>query len=732
MKRKFICCLLAALLILSAVSCGAAPAETAEELTKETATENAEIGTAIAYGLVPETLQVSYSSQITYGEFCALLDNLVVLYDASYMEDWLAVSSAYRDANDLMSRMEGAIVLFYLAECTGLDEIGYTYNIPLEDLISDELDFYANVTFDYPLLPGIYEIYYNETIAESENYSWLCENDYADNAKRFVERYSYINGLTYFDYDENYDLHLGDAFTREAAICAVKRLYETSWYAHYVPADTLASTISDDTIALAESMPTVSTSELPDWKGYTLPDLDSNDYGAGYAYTEEVVALYAAEGFDFVRVPFSFESIFEGEDTSSVCEAVMRNLDELLTWCAQYGIHVCIDLHNMPGFTTDADDSNDSMFFDEEQQRLFVAFWSFMASYFQNVPPQLLSFNLLNEPHGSDKTELDSETYAVVMQLAIDVVHDITPGRVIFVDMLSSSDPVYELADTDTVQSAHLYFLYDETDRWPVEYINGFIHRNNGELTLEGDFSAGTEITFDISQFHAAGALALYADGVEIAVYSLGGESIGVNGCVEIGEPNTDGEWFGYEGCTWMVRLESDAETLLLSQEGEDSWWYRLNSITIDTEDYSVRLVGSNSVVKSEAVPRLAIAADGSVSSDVANTLCSLNDMVEILYGFTQETGTLIMVQELGFDAENDYDVTLAAADDLLAALETYGIPWCSWCGEHGYLFDVRECQSYVKNGETFLREGAEIEDIGDYWMIDVGLRDVFQKYVDP
>lgn len=694
------------------------------------AATNEEVLTAIEYGLVPLELQKDYDVQISYGEFCELLDNLVKLYDDTYMDDWLSVSENYHDADDLMSRMEGALVLFYMAECTNLDEIGYMYNIPLGDLISSDVDFYENVTFDYPLLPDIFEIYYNETIASSENYSWLCENDYGDNATRFVERYSYVNGLTYFDYDEDYNLHLGDVFTREAAICAVKRLYETSWYTYYVDAEMFVCEMNEDAIVLAEKMADVTASELPDWNGYTLMTLDSNDYGAGYAYTEEIIALYADQGFNFVRVPVNFDYFFKNGDTSLVCEAVMRNLDELLEWCAKYNIHVCIDLHDMPGFTTDGDDSNDTMFFDADEQKLFVEFWTFMAEYFRNVPAELLSFNLINEPHGNYEIVLDENTYAAVMRSAIDVIHDVSPDRLIVVDMLNLTEPLYSLVDTDTVQSAHIYFLTADTDSWPTEYINGFVHRNSGELSIAGDFGSGTTLTLDIGGIHMTGDIVIFADGVEIARITLGGDEIGENGCIEIGEPKTDGEWFGYEGKTCTAVLNGDASVFSIVQEGE-SWWYSLNSITISTDTYFVKLMANNSVVSNEEVPHLTIDSNGDVSTDTDDTLCSIQDMVKRLADFSKETGVSVMVQELGFDAEIDYQTTLDAAEDLLSALDEFGIPWCSWNGEHGYLLDVRQVlRSEQMGGDILTRNSAEYESVGRYWIVDKGLQEVFQRHI--
>ena len=213
------------------------PAVTQAPQTLENQTpSDAEIQKAIDLGFVPESLQGDYDLQISYAEFCSILDNFVSVLFPDSLEEWAETSQKYRHAKMLMSRMEGALVLFYSAECCGIDAIGYESNIPLEDLIADDVDFYEGVSWNYPLLPDTYEPYYNETLANSENYSWRCGLDYAESAKLFVEYMSYGNGKTYFDYDERYSLNLGEAFTRGDAIRAVERLYENARFTLYVPA----------------------------------------------------------------------------------------------------------------------------------------------------------------------------------------------------------------------------------------------------------------------------------------------------------------------------------------------------------------------------------------------------------------------------------------------------------------------------------------------------------------
>ncbi len=77
------------------------------------------------------------------------------------------------------------------------------------------------------------------------------------------------------------------------------------------------------------------------------------------------------------------------------------------------------------------------------------------------------------------------------------------------------------LADAQIVQTAHPYFLPDRTRRWPFYYINGFVHRDSGTLSLQGNFRAGTELTFAFDSVHMVSTFSAAADGKTLASMRL-------------------------------------------------------------------------------------------------------------------------------------------------------------------------------------------------------------------
>jgi energy-converting hydrogenase Eha subunit F len=137
--KRMLCLFLSLVMVLGMLSgCGSQP----EQMTEKKMTQvsmiqpapDAEIQKAIDLGFVAEPLQYDYDAQINYAELCGVLDGFVAALFPEKLSDWETVSANYRNADIPMSRMEGALVLLYAAECCGVDAVGYEYNIPLEDL----------------------------------------------------------------------------------------------------------------------------------------------------------------------------------------------------------------------------------------------------------------------------------------------------------------------------------------------------------------------------------------------------------------------------------------------------------------------------------------------------------------------------------------------------------------------------------------------------------------------
>ncbi len=391
----------------------------------------------------------------------------------------------------------------------------------------------------------------------------------------------------------------------------------------------------------------------------------------------------------------------------------------------------------MPGFYTAGDDSAIDLFENGARQQLFTDFWAFFAEYYKDVPVNLLSFDLLNEPHTAD--ELDSALYADVMCPAIEAIRAANPERIIFADVIDfiNGTPVYELVDTGVAQAWHPYILEDDLRNWPDNFINGFVHKDNGTLTLSGEFPAGTTFQFRIAMFHSVGELLLIADGKEVGSFSIGGEAVGENSCQSIGEEGTGGEFRSYDGLTLEAELSASASRVELRLNG-DSWWYMIDAINVETDKQTYSITGSNRWVTSDVVPALTLHDDGTVSAQDEETYLysdreHLLQKFKALAQFREETGIQIMAQEFGFRSTIPQDATLAATEDMLSVMDELSIPWCCWCEDFAPLMDGREIEYLLNRGWNPIdcrREGSVYIPISENWVANEELLKIYHKYM--
>ena len=154
--------------------------------------------------------------------------------------------------------------------------------------------------------------------------------------------------------------------------------------------------LAESTLELAAQLPDAAWNSLPKWNGVTVPNLQEYDHeydGQPQVFIREDMENISQLGFNFVRVPLDTRLFFDLDDPSFVHLEKLVNLDELISWGAEFGTHVCIDVHFSFGFTTDGDSTNDTMWENPEEQEIFLSFWDMLAERYQEIPSNLLSFN---------------------------------------------------------------------------------------------------------------------------------------------------------------------------------------------------------------------------------------------------------------------------------------------------------------------------------------------------
>ncbi len=116
--------------------------------------------------------------------------------------------------------------------------------------------------------------------------------------------------------------------------------------------------------------------------------------------TEADVAFIAANGFNALRVPFHYK--FFSPTPGEYVQDGFNLIDQLLEWCAEYGVYLILDMHCAPGAqnTNDFSDSDGNvagLWIHQSNRDWATAVWWYIADYYADEE-WIAGYDLLNEP----------------------------------------------------------------------------------------------------------------------------------------------------------------------------------------------------------------------------------------------------------------------------------------------------------------------------------------------
>jgi endoglucanase len=219
-------------------------------------------------------------------------------------------------------------------------------------------------------------------------------------------------------------------------------------------------------VALAGE-PDVGPSSIPRWRGFNLQGRfgrPGQPYD-GPAYEESDFAAMAEWGFDFARLPLSYWTWGSRDDWSVVREEPLARIDRAIDLGRQYGIHVNLNFHRIPGYCINGRELEPADLFSgrkAERQRALdaaVLHWRTFAERYKGIPSRRLSFDLVNEPPWVKPYEgYLVERYEEIVRALVAAIRAVDPGRLIFADGLDlGQTPVPDIVDLGLVQSTRGY-----------------------------------------------------------------------------------------------------------------------------------------------------------------------------------------------------------------------------------------------------------------------------------
>lgn len=121
-------------------------------------------------------------------------------------------------------------------------------------------------------------------------------------------------------------------------------------------------------------------------------------------------------GFNYLRLALSYKDFSEDRNGTLVFyQDVLENIDRIVEWCAEYKVHLCLGMHELPGYTFEKRDILENPV--NYQKALLV--WNVISLRYAYVPSNLFSYNLVNEPDCSYFSENSYAGFAKDMISAI-------------------------------------------------------------------------------------------------------------------------------------------------------------------------------------------------------------------------------------------------------------------------------------------------------------------------
>ncbi len=196
------------------------------------------------------------------------------------------------------------------------------------------------------------------------------------------------------------------------------------------------------------------------------------DYRKNYI-TETDIKEISALGFNHIRVPFHY-NLFIPEDSPDAWRTDgFKLLDELINWCAKYGLYVILDMHCAPGGQT-GDNIDDSaknqpdLWRDDSNKQKTINVWRRIAEHYKNNTT-VMGYDLLNEPLPAEFSQYNEELVPLYRKI-VSAIRKVDRKHIIFLEGANWANNFKmfpEPFDSNVVYSFHKY--WDEVDKHNIQ-----------------------------------------------------------------------------------------------------------------------------------------------------------------------------------------------------------------------------------------------------------------------
>ena len=741
MKRSLSILLLAAMLLTLAACGGTESAPQPEEEAEVVAAEpDEEILRAISYGLITEEDWKNTGKTITHKQLCEIITRMVALRNEELVPEWEELAAMALQSDEIVHRDDAILALFEAAIVMGTDrwQGAALYDSWESDLFTGD-DWWEGASRDYDLFPNWEEPY-------PDVHDGNMDYDIFAHAAWHLELvYSPVSMEMPIAPTENFSFGFDQEVSVDEAIRAVTRYAEAfpvilDEDAVYLSLNDIAAydktIITNELLAAPSELPEVTQEKLPgEWQGAGISkgkDLraDVTDYRK---YRESDIIFLAENGFNFTRIFFSLSSLrFPDfpEDARQVNENELKELDQLIAWGIEHGVH--IQISNSYYLDENGDNkTNSALPVNNEEWTLYRDYCTMLARRYAGISSRYLSFDLCNEaqPNGDE----DISQYVAGMEQVVASMREADSERVLLYSYPGNPDMAWveAMAQVGLAIGCHPYYPQNITTGntgagegdyfepcWPMPVLPAWqISTQNAPLILRGEID-GAELSIHVGKSGPNAYLEVFADGILT-------ETLVVPG----GVPDENGEcWYGEEMLT--TRLPEGISEVQIWVRNEDA---HIDTVIVDGNAGRTPIVFSSDEESDPSPMPVLIQEDGSYANE-ENTTVSGEDIYNHAIRPSQELaeryGVGFMVNEFGiFTGNVSWDINLVAQyhADVIAMLEAHNLPWC-YCDLYNSIpkhIVVMGRQNSQWTGATTVEQSYG----GNTYMVCQELLDVFRQY---
>ena len=645
-----------------------------DSIPENAVTLDAELQRALDAGLLPEEWLSDLNATVTVAELNKQLTKIIEMRNPALVSEWESLAEYALLHEETAQRDDALVSIYEAAMLMGIENTRRSYANEDWEAKSPAEDWWEGHTMDYDYFPNW------GAVSADANSVWYAQ-----------AHVSLVNQETFFPPTEQWTMGLGLDVTREDAARALIRFMEsdpsiTYGESKYISVNDAGAydrnIITDELLSANTTLPEVTQSKLPsEWQGAGISARKS--YTDCYLHFEESdVRVLAENGFNFARLFLGFSTLRYPdfpEDARMINEKELEELDQLLAWCMEYGVHLQIA---MSFYLDENGDAKEEMPSNDAEWALVKDYWEAIARRYAGIPSKYLSFDLCNEicPQNDEQVAFAKDGFVSL----VNAVRAADEERVLLHSFSGYSNEAWAevLGTLKIAIGCHPYRPHSYCDGtypeseflesnlyWPRPRFNSIVSYGN-EVTITGEGLTGTLSIYPQSSDPDA-VMRVYADKQMIAEFDLPAE----------GTRNEHGGYDFSNNEAFSVGIPDGTEKISIQTMANAIY---LNAVGIKNDDFHTWLMCHDAYEsEDEGTSNLTIDAAGvwqNADGLMSDAEYVYEQHILPLIEIAEKYDVGFMVNEFGlFGVKVYWDINEVTKyhDEFLKMLEAHDIGWC-------------------------------------------------------